>query len=69
MPVRFACAGTGQLFGAEQVILVATDARKAEVQKRVNTRALALTVYECKGLEFMVSGRRLRLRFAYDVVS
>ena len=41
-------------FGAEQAILVASGATKRELQARVGSRALVLTVLESKGLEFQV---------------
>ncbi len=47
------CAGSCE-FGAEQAILVASEATKRELQARVGSRALVLTVLESKGLEFQV---------------
>ena len=50
---RSANAGSCE-FGAEQAILVASETTKRELQARVGSRALVLTVLESKGLEFQV---------------
>ena len=42
-------------FGAEQAILVPTDAAKRKLVARVGTRALVFAVLEGKGLEFRVT--------------
>jgi superfamily I DNA/RNA helicase len=51
-------------FGAEQVILVRDDAARKEIDNYVGKHALVLTVVECKGLEFQVSGL-LYILFSY----
>ncbi|KAK8951177.1 hypothetical protein KSP39_PZI004917 [Platanthera zijinensis] len=50
-------SGTGECsnmieFGAEQVILVRDDIAKSQIVDLVGTKALVLTIIECKGLEF-----------------
>jgi len=50
---RLANAGSCE-FGAEQAILVASETTKRDLQARVGSRALVLTVLESKGLEFQV---------------
>ncbi|XP_074280809.1 uncharacterized protein LOC141605808 isoform X2 [Silene latifolia] len=39
-------------FGSDQVILVRDDSVKDEITKRIGRRAIVLTIFECKGLEF-----------------
>ncbi|XP_074264825.1 uncharacterized protein LOC141587273 [Silene latifolia] len=39
-------------FGSEQVILVRDDYVKGEITKHIGKRAIVLTIFECKGLEF-----------------
>jgi len=59
-------------FGAEQAILVATEAAKKKLVARVGNRALVFTVLECKGLEFqvligsLVSWQRIRSKFTSE---
>jgi superfamily I DNA/RNA helicase len=56
-------------FGAEQVILVRDDAAKKEIDNYVGKHALVLTVVECKGLEFQVSGLLYILFFLFRTLS
>jgi superfamily I DNA/RNA helicase len=56
-------------FGAEQVILVRDDAARKEIDNYVGKHALVLTVVECKGLEFQVSGLLYILFFLFRTLS
>lgn len=42
-------------FGAEQVILVRDDSARKEILASVKEKAIVLTIWECKGLEFKVA--------------
>ncbi|XP_063936853.1 uncharacterized protein LOC135147630 [Daucus carota subsp. sativus] len=50
--ILFGNPGNVIAFGAEQVILVRDDRLKKEICDSVGKKALVLTIFECKGLEF-----------------